>query len=88
MRVSTSRERIIAEASKRTSPRTDRLSHFGHRTSLFLQTLDLRGISSSEQEHRLEEFYMKKILIQYAVCALAVALMVPLAQARSQPVIS
>jgi hypothetical protein len=66
---------------------SDRLSHFGHRTSLFLQTLDLRGISSSEQEHRLEEFYMKKIL-QYAVCALAVALMVPLAQARSQPVIS
>jgi uncharacterized damage-inducible protein DinB len=28
---------------------------------------------------------MKKILIQYAVCALAVALMVPLARAQSQP---
>src|ERR1051325_6322840 len=28
---------------------------------------------------------MKKILIQYAVCALAVALMVPLAQAQAQP---
>ncbi len=27
---------------------------------------------------------MKKILIQYAVCALAVALMVPLARAQSQ----
>src|SRR5262245_53419596 len=33
----------------------------------------------------MEEFYMKKSLIQYAVCALAVALMVPLAQAQSQP---
>src|SRR5262249_34749445 len=29
-----------------------------------------------------EEFQMKKILIQYGVCALAVALMVPLAQAQ------
>ena len=29
-----------------------------------------------------EEFHMKKILIQYGVCALAVALMVPLAQAQ------
>ena len=28
---------------------------------------------------------MKKILIQYAVCALAIALMVPLARAQSQP---
>jgi len=28
---------------------------------------------------------MKKILIQYGVCALAVALMVPLAQAQAQP---
>src|SRR5215510_11702384 len=28
---------------------------------------------------------MKKILIQYAVCALAVALMAPLARAQSQP---
>src|SRR5439155_26632916 len=32
-----------------------------------------------------EEFYMRKILIQSAVCALAVALMVPLARAQSQP---
>src|ERR1700691_247139 len=30
----------------------------------------------------VEEFHMKKILTQYAVCALAVALMVPLAQAQ------
>ena len=28
---------------------------------------------------------MKKILIQYGVCALAVALMVPLARAQAQP---
>jgi len=50
--------------------------------SLFLQTLVLRGILSGEQEHRLEEFHMKKILTQYGACALAVALMVPLAQAQ------
>jgi uncharacterized damage-inducible protein DinB len=50
--------------------------------SLFLQTLVLRGILSREQEHRLEEFHMKKILTQYVVCAFAVALMVPLAQAQ------
>ena len=50
--------------------------------SLFLQTLVVRGISSGEQAHRLEEFHMEKILIQYGICALAVALMVPLAQAQ------
>jgi hypothetical protein len=50
--------------------------------SLFLQTLVLRGILSSEQEHRQEEFHMKKILTQYGVFALAIALMVPLAQAQ------
>jgi uncharacterized damage-inducible protein DinB len=55
--------------------------------SLFLQAPVHRGILSSEQEHRQEvpneeEFHMKKILIQYGVCALAVALMVPLAQAQ------
>jgi uncharacterized damage-inducible protein DinB len=58
------------------------LSHFGHRISLFLQRLVVRGILSREQAHRLEEFHMKKILIQYGICALAVALMVPLAQAQ------
>jgi uncharacterized damage-inducible protein DinB len=55
--------------------------------SLFLQTLVPRGILSSEQEHRPvvpdeEEFHMKKILTQYGVFALAIALMVPLAQAQ------
>jgi uncharacterized damage-inducible protein DinB len=50
--------------------------------SLFLQTLVVRGILSGEQAHRLEEFHMKKILIQYGICALAVALMVPLAEAQ------
>jgi len=55
--------------------------------SLFLQMLVLRGILSTEQEHRQgvpdeEEFQMKKILTQYGVCALAVALMAPLAQAQ------
>jgi hypothetical protein len=33
---------------------SDRLSHFGRRMSLFLQTLVLRGILFSEQEHRQE----------------------------------
>jgi uncharacterized damage-inducible protein DinB len=50
--------------------------------SLFLQRLVFLGILSGEQEHRLEEFNMEKILSQYAVTALAVALMVPLAQAQ------
>lgn len=50
--------------------------------SLFLQTLVIRGILSGEQAHRLEECHMKKILIQYGMCALAVALMGPLAQAQ------
>ena len=56
--------------------------------SLFLQTLVLRGILSSQQERAVEsfsdveEFHMKKILTQYGVCALAVALMMPLAQAQ------
>jgi uncharacterized damage-inducible protein DinB len=53
--------------------------------SLFLKAPLVRGILSGEQAHRLQEFHMKKILIQYAVCALAVVLMVPLAQAQSQP---
>src|SRR5215468_8207611 len=55
--------------------------------SLFLQMLVLRGILSTELEHRQgvpneEEFHMKKILTQYGVCALAVALIAPLAQAQ------
>jgi uncharacterized damage-inducible protein DinB len=55
--------------------------------SLFLQKLVLRGILSGEQDHRQgvpdeEEFHMKKILTQYGLCALAVALMVPWAQAQ------
>jgi uncharacterized damage-inducible protein DinB len=56
--------------------------------SLFLQTLVLRGILSRQQERTivslsdLEEFHMKKILIQYGIGALAVALMGPLAQAQ------
>lgn len=56
--------------------------------SLFLQTLVLRGILSSQQERAVEsfsdveEFQMKKILTQYGVCALAVALVLPLAQAQ------
>jgi uncharacterized damage-inducible protein DinB len=55
--------------------------------SLFLQTLVSLGILSGEQEHRQEvpdeeEFHMKKILTQYGVFALAVALMMPLAQAQ------
>jgi uncharacterized damage-inducible protein DinB len=50
--------------------------------------LVLRGILSSQQERAVESFsdveelHMKKILSQYVVCALAVALMVPLAQAQ------
>ena len=50
--------------------------------SLFVQTLLVRGLLSGEQAHRLEEFHMEKILIQYGIFALAVALMGPLAQAQ------
>src|SRR5947209_6566475 len=50
--------------------------------SLFLQTLVLRGILSRSRSSDIEEFHMKKILTQYGVCALVVALMVPLAQAQ------
>src|SRR5436309_236807 len=46
MGLSTSPGRIIAETSKETSLRTDRLSHFGRRMSLFLQTRVRRGVSS------------------------------------------
>jgi uncharacterized damage-inducible protein DinB len=46
----------------------------------------LLGILSGGQEHRLQEFHMEKILTQYVVCALAVALMVPLAQAQSSAI--
>jgi len=58
--------------------------------SLFLRTLVLRGILSSGQHESLrdiqiKELHMKKILIQYGSCALAVALMAPLAQAQPQP---
>jgi uncharacterized damage-inducible protein DinB len=55
--------------------------------SLFLRTLVPPGILSGEQEHRQEvpdeeEFHMRKILTQYGVFALAVALMMPLGQAQ------
>src|SRR5690349_8289377 len=48
----------------------------------------LGPVSRSTSWSRLEdveEFYMKKILTQYAACALAIALAVPLARAQSQP---
>jgi len=45
----------------------------------------IRRYEQHESFSDIEEFYMKRILIQYAVCALAVALMVPLARAQSQP---
>jgi uncharacterized damage-inducible protein DinB len=55
--------------------------------SLFLQTLVPGGILCGEQEHRQEvpdeeEFHMKKILTQYGALSLAIALMMPLAQAQ------
>src|SRR3954465_6034756 len=50
--------------------------------SLFLQMLVLRGILSRSRSSDIQEFHMKKILTQYVVCALAVALIVPLAQAQ------
>jgi len=53
--------------------------------SLFLQVLVLRDICSTSRTIQVEvkEFFMKKILTKYGALALAVALMVPLAQAQS-----
>jgi hypothetical protein len=55
--------------------------------SLFLQAGVLRGILSSGQHESLrdiqkKELHMKKILIQYGLCAIALALMAPLALAQ------
>jgi hypothetical protein len=40
--------------SRPSTANSDRLSQFGHRISLFLQTLVLRGLLSREQAHRQE----------------------------------
>src|SRR5215813_13893124 len=45
----------------------------------------IRRYEQHESFSDIKEFYVKKFLIQYAVCALVVALMVPLARAQSQP---
>ena len=45
-------DRAIEDARYFLTANADRLSHSGHRMSLFLQTLVLRGILSSEQGHR------------------------------------
>jgi uncharacterized damage-inducible protein DinB len=52
--------------------------------SLFLQILVLRDICSASRTIQVEvkEFFMKKILTQYGAYVLAVALMMPLAQAQ------
>jgi uncharacterized damage-inducible protein DinB len=53
--------------------------------SFFLQILVLLDICSASRTIQVEvkEFFMKKILMQYGAYVLAVALMVPLAQAQS-----
>jgi uncharacterized damage-inducible protein DinB len=53
--------------------------------SLFLQILVLRDICSASKtiQAKVKEFFMKKILTQYGAYVLAVALMMPLAQAQS-----
>jgi hypothetical protein len=43
-------------ADQHLTANSDRLSHFGRRMSLFLQTLVLRGILFREQEHRQETY--------------------------------
>jgi len=65
---------------------SDRLSHRRRRISLFLQIFLLRDLWFSDSrtiQIDVKEFHMKKILTQFALCALAIALMVPLAQAQS-----
>ena len=45
----------------------------------------IRRYEQHELVSEAKEFQMKKILTQYGVCAIAIALMVPLARAQSQP---
>jgi hypothetical protein len=47
-------DRAVQSAQCSLTANSDRLSHFGHRMSLFLQTPNLRDILSSEQGHRQE----------------------------------
>jgi uncharacterized damage-inducible protein DinB len=66
---------------------SDRLSHCGRRISLFLQILVLRDLFFSDSrtiqvDVDVKEFPMKKILTRYGAYVLAIALMVPLAQAQ------
>jgi uncharacterized damage-inducible protein DinB len=64
---------------------SDRLSHRGRRISLFLQILVLRDLLFSDSrtiQVDVKEFPMKKILARYGAYVLAIALMVPLAQAQ------
>jgi uncharacterized damage-inducible protein DinB len=64
---------------------SDRLSHCGRRISLFLQILVLRDLLFSDRrtiQVDIKEFPMKKILTRYGAYVLAIALMVPLAQAQ------
>ena len=68
--------------------RSDRLSHCGHRISLFLQILiarDLLFSGSRTIQLDAKEFPLKKILTRYGVYVLAIALMAPLAQAQPEP---
>src|SRR5205085_11798898 len=46
---------------------SDRLSHFGRRMSLFLQTLVLRGILFRSRSSDIEEIQMMKLLTKYVV---------------------
>ena len=64
------------------------MSRFGYRTSLFLQILVLDGILSNEQHESFGDIkgvHMVKVLNQYAMCVMALALMATLAPAHAQP---
>jgi uncharacterized damage-inducible protein DinB len=54
----------------------------GAQQKRFAAYLDRLAQAAGHLDRDVEEFQMKKILTQYVVCALAVALMVPLAQAQ------
>ena len=64
---------------------SDRLSRCGRRISLFLQILVLRDLLFSDSrtiQVDVKGFPMKKILTRYGAYVLAIALMMPLAQAQ------
>ena len=81
------RNTLTSELRRRKSQRSGKRQPVRWRSGVTKRRVKtcIRRYEKHESFSDVEEFYMKKFLIQYAVSALAVALMVPLAGAQSQP---